>query len=130
MGGVRPSNEIVRFAEFELDFRAGELRKHGAKLKLQEQPFQILQILLQCPGKIVTQLAVGQRQITCVLAIAESAHFLFMVRACVLVPQNIECIEHRLRTAEQQVFELWLAMRIKAHDLAIEYATAALQVTR
>ena len=55
MGGVRPSREIVRFAEFELDSRAGELRRAGSKLKLQEQPFQVLQILLRHPGEIVTR---------------------------------------------------------------------------
>ena len=55
MGDLRPSGEIIHFAEFELDLRAGELRKQGGKLKLQEQPFQVLQILLQCPGRTVTR---------------------------------------------------------------------------
>jgi len=40
---------------FELDLRAGELRKQGAKIKLQEQPFQILAMLLEHPGQVVTR---------------------------------------------------------------------------
>jgi len=55
MGGVRPSKQIVRFGSFELNFRAGELRKLGVKIKLQEQPFQVLQILLEQQGEIVTR---------------------------------------------------------------------------
>ena len=53
MGGVRPSKQIVRFGSFELNFRAGELRKRGVKIKLQEQPFQVLEILLEQQGEIV-----------------------------------------------------------------------------
>lgn len=41
---------LIRFGVFEADLRAGELRKHGLKLKLQEQPFRILVMLLQRPG--------------------------------------------------------------------------------
>ncbi|HEY1272169.1 MAG TPA: winged helix-turn-helix domain-containing protein [Terriglobales bacterium] len=61
MGGVRPSEGIIRFAEFELDSRAGELRKQGTRVKLQDQPFQILQILLQCPGQVVTREELRQK---------------------------------------------------------------------
>lgn len=43
----------VRFGAFEADLRSGELRKHGMKIKLQDQPFQILAMLLECPGEIV-----------------------------------------------------------------------------
>src|SRR6266568_2988770 len=45
----------VRFGVFEADFRAGELRKQGFKVKLQEQPFQILQILLEHPRELVSR---------------------------------------------------------------------------
>ena len=45
------SREPVRFSVFEVDLRAGELRKQGVKVKLQEQPFQVLQILLEQPGE-------------------------------------------------------------------------------
>src|ERR1700742_4568214 len=46
---------VVRFATFELDLRSGELRKSGVKLKLGGQPFQVLAILLEQPGTIVTR---------------------------------------------------------------------------
>jgi len=49
------SRASVRFGAFELDQDAGELRKQGAKIRLQEQPLQILQILLEQPGKVITR---------------------------------------------------------------------------
>lgn len=49
---LRPS---VRFGVFEVDFRAGELRKNGLKVKLQEQPFELLAMLLERPGELVTR---------------------------------------------------------------------------
>ena len=45
----------VRFGAYELDLRAGELRKQGVKIKLQDQPFQILSMLLERPGAVVTR---------------------------------------------------------------------------
>jgi TolB-like protein/DNA-binding winged helix-turn-helix (wHTH) protein/Flp pilus assembly protein TadD len=45
----------LRFGVFELDLRAGELRKHGLRVRLQEQPFQILAMLLEHPGEVVTR---------------------------------------------------------------------------
>jgi DNA-binding winged helix-turn-helix (wHTH) protein len=45
----------LRFSSFELDLRARELRKHGVRIKLQDQPFQILALLLEKPGEIVTR---------------------------------------------------------------------------
>ena len=52
LAGFSSSRAIVRFGEFELDQNAGELRRNGVKIRLQEQPFQILQILLEQPGKV------------------------------------------------------------------------------
>jgi len=49
------SQGTVRFGVFEVDFKAGELRKSGTRLKLQQQPFQILRILLQHSCEIVTR---------------------------------------------------------------------------
>lgn len=40
---------VVRFSVFEVDLRVGELRRNGIKAKLQNQPFQILAMLLECP---------------------------------------------------------------------------------
>jgi TolB-like protein/DNA-binding winged helix-turn-helix (wHTH) protein/Flp pilus assembly protein TadD len=49
------SSGILRFATFEVDLRAGELRKQGKRVKLQGQPFQVLAILMQRPGDVVTR---------------------------------------------------------------------------
>src|SRR6516225_9823945 len=46
---------IVRFGSFEADLHTRELRKHGLKLKVQEQPFQVLAMLLARPGELVTR---------------------------------------------------------------------------
>ena len=45
----------TRFGAFEVDLRAGEVYKHGVRLKLQDQPFQILALLLARPGDVVTR---------------------------------------------------------------------------
>src|ERR1700732_2934950 len=46
---------LLRFGVFEVELRAGELRKQGKRIKLQEQPFQVLAVLLQRPGEVVTR---------------------------------------------------------------------------
>ena len=48
-------SRTVRFGLFEVNLRAGELRKNGVKIKLQEQPFRILVSLLRQPGEVVTR---------------------------------------------------------------------------
>jgi DNA-binding winged helix-turn-helix (wHTH) protein len=53
-----PSNrgaDLLRFGVFEVDLAAGELRKNGARLRLQEQPFQVLAVLLENAGRVVTR---------------------------------------------------------------------------
>src|SRR5205823_5990833 len=50
-----PKPRIVRFGSFEADLYTRELRKHGLKLKVQEQPFQVLAMLLARPGELVTR---------------------------------------------------------------------------
>jgi len=45
----------LSFGVFELDLRAAELRKHGLRIRLQEQPFQVLAMLLEHPGEVVTR---------------------------------------------------------------------------
>jgi len=49
------SRSILRFGVFEVDVRAGELRKQGVRIKLQEQPFHVLTVLLQRPDEVVTR---------------------------------------------------------------------------
>src|SRR5215472_9170345 len=46
---------IVRFGVFEFDQRTGELRKNGSKVKLEGQPIQVLELLLERPQEVVTQ---------------------------------------------------------------------------
>ena len=48
-------DSTIRFSVFELDLKAGELRRNGSKIRLQEQPFQILVSLLEHPGEVVTR---------------------------------------------------------------------------
>ena len=45
----------LRFGIFELDLRAGELRRQGVRVRLQEQPIQVLAMLLEHPGEVVTR---------------------------------------------------------------------------
>jgi len=49
------SSCVVRFDEFEVDLRAGEVYKAGRKIKLQVLPFQALAMLLERPGEVVTR---------------------------------------------------------------------------
>src|SRR6201987_4858049 len=51
----------ARFGVFEVDFRSGELQKHGIRLRLQEQPFQVLALLLEHPGEVVTREELRQK---------------------------------------------------------------------
>jgi DNA-binding winged helix-turn-helix (wHTH) protein len=51
----------IRFGIYEVDLQAGELRKRGVKLKLQQQPFLILAMLLERPGELVTREEIQKR---------------------------------------------------------------------
>ncbi len=50
-----PAAMLLRFGVFEADLAAGELRKNGARIRLQEQPFQVLAALLENAGQVVTR---------------------------------------------------------------------------
>lgn len=52
---------IARFGVFEADLNAGELRKRGSRLRLQDRPFRILEVLLERPGAIVTRQELRER---------------------------------------------------------------------
>ena len=56
-----PATRIVRFGVFEADLSAGELRKSGRRVRLQEQPFQMLALLLERPGDVVTREELRQK---------------------------------------------------------------------
>jgi DNA-binding winged helix-turn-helix (wHTH) protein/tetratricopeptide (TPR) repeat protein len=50
-----PSGRLARFGTFEVDFRERKLTKGGIRIRLQEQPFRILALLLEHPGELVTR---------------------------------------------------------------------------
>ena len=51
----------VRFDAYDVDMRSGEVRKHGIRLKLHRQPFQVLSLLLEHPGDVVTREELRQK---------------------------------------------------------------------
>src|ERR1700751_2535162 len=55
MEELTTSKRALRFGLYEVDFAAQELRKSGIRIKIQDQPFQILALLLERPGDIVTR---------------------------------------------------------------------------
>jgi Tol biopolymer transport system component/DNA-binding winged helix-turn-helix (wHTH) protein len=50
-----PSPRVLRFDSYEVDLQSGELRKGGRRVPLQAQPFQLLSLLVQSPGHLVTR---------------------------------------------------------------------------
>ena len=56
-----PGPQIVCFGTYEADLRSGELRKHGLRVRLPEQPFRVLAILLEHPGEVVTRESLQKR---------------------------------------------------------------------
>src|SRR5437763_14142466 len=61
MADVADTPQVVRFGVFEVDLRAGELRKRGVRIRLQEQPLQVLAVLLEQPGQLVTREELKQK---------------------------------------------------------------------
>ena len=55
------SDQRIRFGVFEADFRSGELRKSGVKVKLHAQPMAVLKILLERAGDVVTREELQQK---------------------------------------------------------------------
>lgn len=53
--------QVLRFGVFQIDVRAGELHKNGVKLKLQKQPLQVLCLLLEHPGEVVSREEIRNR---------------------------------------------------------------------
>jgi Tol biopolymer transport system component/DNA-binding winged helix-turn-helix (wHTH) protein len=78
------TSAVVRFGVFEVDLRAGELRKNGSKLKLAGQPFQVLAILLERPGELVTREELQKR----------------------LWPDTFVDVDHNLNTAINKIREV------------------------
>jgi DNA-binding winged helix-turn-helix (wHTH) protein len=55
------ASRFYRFAVYEVDLRHEELRKHGARVKIQDKPFQVLAVLLERPGEIVSREELRER---------------------------------------------------------------------
>src|ERR1700722_7674356 len=55
MDANQPAATLLRFGAFEADVQTGELRKQGKRVRLQDQPFQLLVMLLETPGQVVTR---------------------------------------------------------------------------
>src|SRR5260370_25274429 len=53
--------QVIRFGLFEADLRSGDLHKSGLKLKLTGQPFQVLAMLLERPGEVITREEIQKR---------------------------------------------------------------------
>jgi len=58
---VSPTQETVRFGLFELNLRAAQLTRNGTKIRLPQQPLQLLSVLIESPGEIVTREQLRQR---------------------------------------------------------------------
>ena len=76
--------QVIRFATFEVDLQAGELRKSGLKLKFSGQPFQVLAILLEQPGAVITREELQKR----------------------LWPDTFVDVDHNLNTAINKIREV------------------------
>jgi TolB-like protein/Tfp pilus assembly protein PilF len=61
MTGAHSPRAPAHFGLLEVDFKARELRRQGVRVKLQDQPFQVLQILLEHPGEVVSREELRQR---------------------------------------------------------------------
>ena len=58
---VSPAGDVIRFGLFELDLKAGQLNRNGSQLRIPQQPLQLLAVLLERPGEIVTREELRQR---------------------------------------------------------------------
>src|SRR6202453_5205287 len=54
MESLQP-NSVVRFGPFEVSLQSGEVRKSGLKIRVQQQPLKLLEILLERPGEVITR---------------------------------------------------------------------------
>lgn len=84
MAEVERQSKVLRFEEFEVDVRTGELRRAGVKLRFGGQPFQVLSILLERPGDVVTRAELQKR----------------------LWPDTFVDVDHNLNTAINKIREV------------------------
>src|SRR5438045_8686079 len=55
MPDTKQAPAVRRFGAFEINLQSGELRKNGIRLRLSGQPFQVLSVLVEHPGEVVTR---------------------------------------------------------------------------
>ena len=84
MAEVESQRRVLRFGDFEVDLRAGVLRKAGVKLKFGGQPLQVLSMLLERPGEVVTREELQKR----------------------LWPDTFVDVDHNLNTAINKIREV------------------------
>src|SRR5450432_3159728 len=84
MAETELQHQLLRFANFEVDLQTGELRKAGMKLRFGGQPFQVLSILLERPGEVVTRQDLQKR----------------------LWPDTFVDVDHNLNTAINKIREV------------------------
>jgi TolB-like protein len=84
MGDTRLATGHLRFGVFEVDFHARDLRKRGMRIRVEEKPFQILELLLERPGEMVTRKILRER----------------------LWPETFVSYDHNLNTAVTKLREL------------------------
>jgi len=84
MKDTQSSDAVECFGAFEVDFQSRKLRKHGMRIRLEEQPFQILEMLLDRAGQVVTRKSLREK----------------------LWPNTIVGYEHSLNTAVNKLREL------------------------
>jgi DNA-binding winged helix-turn-helix (wHTH) protein len=61
MNEAQIASLVVRFGTFEVNLHSRELRKHGMRIRLEEKPFQILEMLLDRAGHVVTRKMLRER---------------------------------------------------------------------
>jgi DNA-binding winged helix-turn-helix (wHTH) protein len=61
MHETQSASFLVRFGTFEVNLHSRELRKHGMRIRLEEKPFQILELLLERAGQVVTRSTLRER---------------------------------------------------------------------
>lgn len=61
MNEAQMAAPLVRFGAFEVNLQSRELRKHGMRIRLEEKPFQILEMLLEHAGQVVTRRSLRER---------------------------------------------------------------------
>src|SRR2546425_6859971 len=61
MNDAQIAAPVVRFGTFEVNLQSRELRKHGMRIRLEEKPFQILEMLLERNGQVVTRKTLRER---------------------------------------------------------------------